>query len=131
MITLSQQRDSQLQELNLLNKEVLIMEQKNLKLEHALEVLDKEESNMERVLNLLQQKLVQMNAQLVAQKGLKQELEGKNSITRTEGIQILEDAELDLIKMQRDLRQLHEEKAHLRNKLDATQQESLSWEKKV
>lgn len=131
MITLSQQRDSQLQELNLLNKEVLIMEQKNLKLEHALEVLDKEESNMERVLNLLQQKLAQMNAQLVAQKGLKQELEGKNSITRTEGIQILEDAELDLIKMQRDLRQLHEEKAHLRNKLDAMQQESLSWEKKV
>lgn len=131
MITLSQQRDLQLQELNLLNKEILIMEQKNLKLEHALEVLDKEESNMERVLNLLQQKLVQTNAQLVVQKEMKQELEGKTSITKTEGMKSLEDAELNLIKMQNDLRQSHEEKALLKNKLDATQQESLSWEKKV
>lgn len=131
MITLSQQRDLQLQELNLFNKEILIMEQKNLKVEHALEVLDKEESNMERVLNLLQQKLVQINAQLVVQKGLKQELEGKTSITKTEGMQSLEDAELNLIKMQNDLRQFHEEKAFLKTKLDATQQESLSWEKKV
>lgn len=131
MITLSQQRDLQLQELNLLNKEIMIMEQKNLKLEHALEVLYKEDSNMERILNLLQQRMVQMNTQLVIQKGLKEELEDKNSITKTEGIQSLEDAELNLIKLQSDLKQLFEEKALLKDNLDAVQQESLSWEKKV
>lgn len=131
MITLSQQRDLQLQELNLLNKEIMIMEQKNLKLEHALEVLNKEDSNMERILNLLQQRMVQMNTQLVIQKGLKEELEDKNSITKTEGVQSLEDAELNLIKLQSDLKQLFEEKALLKDNLDAVQQESLSWEKKV
>lgn len=131
MITLSQQRDLQLQQLNLHNKEIMIMEQKNLKLEHALRMLNKEESNMERILNLLQQRMVQMNAQLVIQKGLKEELEDKNSITKTEGIQSLEDAELNLIKLQNDLKQLYEEKALLKDNLDATQQESLSWEKKV
>lgn len=131
MITLSQQRDLQLQELNLLNKEIMIMEQKNLKIEHALEMLNKEESNMEKILNLLQQRLVQMNAQLVIQKGLKEELEDKNLITKNEGIQSLEDAELNLIKMQGDLKQLHEEKILLKDNLDAAQQESLSWEKKV
>ncbi|TGZ48143.1 coiled-coil domain-containing protein 40 [Temnothorax longispinosus] len=131
MITLSQQRDLQLQELNLLNKEIMIMEQKNLKLEHALEMLNKEDSNMERILNLLQQRMVQMNTQLVIQKGLKEELEDKNSITKNEGIQSLEDAELNLIKLQSDLKQLYEEKALLKENLDAVQQESLSWEKKV
>ncbi|XP_036138462.1 coiled-coil domain-containing protein 40 isoform X2 [Monomorium pharaonis] len=131
MITLSQQRDLQLQELNLHNKEIMIMEQKNLKLEHALEMFNKEESNIERILNLLQQRMVQMNTQLVIQKGLKEELEDKNSITKTEGIQSLEDAELYLIKLQNDLKQLYEEKALLKDNLDATQQESLSWEKKV
>ncbi|KYN30494.1 Coiled-coil domain-containing protein 40 [Trachymyrmex septentrionalis] len=131
MITLSQQKDLQLQELNLLNKEIMIMEQKNLKLEHASKILDKEDSNMERTLNLLQQKIVQINSQLVIQKGLKEELEDKNSIRKMEGIQALEDAELSLIKMQSDLKQLYEEKALLKDNLDAVQQESLSWEKKV
>lgn len=131
MITLSQQRDLQLQEFNLLNKEIMIMEQKNLKTEHALETLDKEESNMEKLLNLLQQKLMQMNAQLVIQKDLKEELEDKNYITKNEGVQSLEDAELNLIKLQGNLKHLHEEKALLKSNLDTTQQESLSWEKKV
>ncbi|XP_070155282.1 coiled-coil domain-containing protein 40 [Polyergus mexicanus] len=131
MISLSQQRDLQLQELNLFNKEIMIMEQKNLKLEHSLEMFNKEESNMERVLNLLQQKLVQMNTQLVIQKGLREELEDKNSITKNEGMQSLEDAELNLIKMQSNLNQLYEEKMLLKDNLDAVQQESLSWEKKV
>ncbi|XP_014468728.1 PREDICTED: coiled-coil domain-containing protein 40-like [Dinoponera quadriceps] len=131
MITLSQQRDLQLQELNLLNKEIMIMEQKNLKIEHALEMLDKEESNMEKILNLLQQRLVQMNAQLVIQRSLKEELEDKNFITKNEGVQSLEDAELDLIKLQSDLKQLHEDKALLKGDLGTAQQESLSWEKKM
>ena len=131
IITLSQQRDGQLQELNLLNKEIMIMDQKNLKVEHTLETLKKEESKMERVLHLLQQKMVQINAQLVVQKGLKEELEDKNSIAKIEGMQSLKDAELDLIKLESNLKQLYEEKALLKNNLDATQQESLSWEKKV
>lgn len=131
MITLSQEGNLQLQELNLLNKEIMIMEQKNLKIEHALEILSKEESNLEKILNLLQQKLVQMNAQLVIQKGLKEELEDKNLITKNEGVLSLEDAELTLIKLQSDLKQLHEDKALLRSDLDTVQQESLSWEKKV
>ncbi|KYQ57453.1 Coiled-coil domain-containing protein 40 [Trachymyrmex zeteki] len=131
MITLSQQKDLQLQELNLLNKEIMIMEQKNLKLEHALKMLDKEDSNMERTLNVLQQRIVQINSQLIVQKGLKEELEDKNSITKMEGIQSLEDAELNLIKLQSDLKRLYEEKALLKDNLDAVQQESLSWEKKV
>ncbi|KYN01618.1 Coiled-coil domain-containing protein 40, partial [Cyphomyrmex costatus] len=131
MITLSQQRDLQLQQFNLLNKEIMIMEQKNLKLEHALKMLEKEDSNIERTLNLLQQRIVQLNSQLVIQKGLKEELEDKNSITKTEGIQSLEDAELNLIKLQNDLKRSYEEKALLKDNLDAVQQESLSWEKKV
>lgn len=46
-------------------------------------------------------------------------------------MQSLKDAELNLIKLENSLKQLHEEKALLKNNLDAVQQESLSWEKKV
>lgn len=131
MITLSQQRDLQLQELNLLNKEIMIMEQKNLKIEYTMEMLNNENSKIERVLNSLQQKLMQINAQLVIQKELKEELEDKNSITKNEGVKSLKEAELHLIKLENDLKQLYEEKTLLKDNLDAAQQESLSWEKKV
>ncbi|EZA53658.1 Coiled-coil domain-containing protein [Ooceraea biroi] len=131
MITLSQQRDSQLRELGLLNREIMIMDQKNLKLEHALEMLNREESNMERILNLLQQRATQMSTQLMVQKELKEQLEDKTVVTKIAGLQSLREAELNLIKLRTDLKQLYEEKAFLQDDLDAVKQESLSWEKKV
>lgn len=131
IITLSRQRDSQLLELGLLNKEIMIMDQKNLKLEHALEILAREETNMERVSNLLQLRSTQMSTRLMVQKELEEQLKDKTCITRTEISQALRAAEVDLIKLQSDLTQLHDEKTYWQDDLDAVQQEGLSWEKKV
>jgi chromosome segregation ATPase len=131
MITLSRQRDSQLRELGLLNKEIMIMDQKNLKLEHALETLDREESSIERTLDLLRLKAMQTSTQFMVQKELKEQLEDKTSLARTEGSQCLREAELNLIKLQSELKQSYEDKVSLRDDLDAVQRESLSWEKKV
>lgn len=130
-ITLSRQRDSQLRELGLLNKEITIMDQKNLKLERASEALAREESNMERTWNLLQLKSTQMSTRLMIQKEWKEQLEDKTFVTRTEGSRTLWQAESNLIKLQSEWRQLQEEKAVLQDDLDAVQQDASSWEKKV
>ncbi|KAI4488967.1 hypothetical protein M0804_004465 [Polistes exclamans] len=131
MVTLSQQRDEQLQHLNLLNKEVTIMKQKNMKIQYQLEKFEKEDANMNKTINLLHQKLLQLNANLVVQKELREELEDKNCIKKNEYLTSLENAEFDLIKLQRDLQVLINEKATLNEELSTAQRESLSWEKKV
>lgn len=131
MVTLSQQRDEQLQQLNILNKEVMIMEQKNVKIQYQLEKYNKEDANMDKTINLLHQKLLQLNANLSAQKELREELEDKNCIKKNEYLTSLENAELDLVKLQSDLQVLIDEKAVLNEELNAARRESLSWEKKV
>ncbi|XP_076650150.1 lethal (2) 41Ab [Halictus rubicundus] len=131
MVSLSQQRESQLKELNLLDKEIMIMGQKNFKLEYALDMLMKDEAHVNKIILSLQQKLLRMNTGLVMQKDLKEELEDKNCIKKNEYILSFQELELELIKLQSDTKNLGVEKGILKEDLKSVQEESLSWEKKV
>ncbi|CAL7949018.1 unnamed protein product [Xylocopa violacea] len=131
VVSLSEQRESQLRELNLLEKETMIMGQKNLKLEYALETLAKEEMNSNKIMVLLDQKLSRINANLVTQKDLKKGLEDQNCIIKNECLLSFEELELELIKLQSDFKNLCNEKIMLKQELKSAQQESLSWEKKI
>lgn len=131
MFTLSKQRDQQMQELGTVCKDIMLMEQKNCKLETELEKQKKDEANVNRIMNMMQQKLIQMNLRLASQKELKNELEDKNNVAKNEYIKSLKDAEMELIKLQTDIQQLTDEQVSLKEELKAAQQESLSWEKKV
>ncbi|CAK9822119.1 Coiled-coil domain-containing protein 40 [Anthophora retusa] len=131
VVSLSQQRESQLRELNLLEKEIMIMGQKNLKLEYAMAMLAKEEENANKNIISLNQKLLRINIDLVKQNDLKKELEDKNCVIKSECILSFQEFELELIKLQNDLKQLCADKMMLKEELKLAQQESLSWEKKV
>ncbi|XP_014210588.1 coiled-coil domain-containing protein 40, partial [Copidosoma floridanum] len=131
IFSLSKQRDSQLQELGIIAREIILMEQKNLKLEIELEQQKKEEAAIEKTMNTLQQKLIQINMRLASQKQFKNKLEDQNSTVKNEYIKSLEDAELELIKFEADIRNLNNDKFILKETLLFAQQESLSWEKKV
>ncbi|XP_016844861.1 coiled-coil domain-containing protein 40-like isoform X2 [Nasonia vitripennis] len=131
MLTLSEQRDIQMQDLSVVSKDIMLMEQKNFKLEMELEKQKKEEANMNKTTNALQQKLIQINLRLASQKELKNELEDKNNVAKSEYVKSLKDAEMELIKLQTDIKHLHDEKVTLKQELKSAQQESLSWEKKV
>ncbi|KAJ8683178.1 hypothetical protein QAD02_018970 [Eretmocerus hayati] len=131
VFNLSKQRHLQMQELSVIGKEIIIMEQKNLKLEIDMEKARKEEANLSRTMSALQQKLLQMNLHLSSQKELKNELEDKNNVTKTEYMQSLEDSEMELMRLQNDIKKLSDEKVCLKEELKCSQQESLSWEKKV
>lgn len=131
MVNLSQQRNSQTQELNSISKGIIAMEQKNYKLEVELEKRKKDEANLNKAITTLQQKLVQINARLASQNELKCELEDKNNAAKKTYIQSLQEAEMDLIKIQTEINQYCNEKVSLTEQLQAVQQEGLSWEKKV
>ncbi|XP_043263387.1 coiled-coil domain-containing protein 40-like isoform X2 [Colletes gigas] len=131
MVSLSQQRESQLRELNLLDKEIMIMGQKNYKLEYTLEILTKEETNINKIIVSLEQKMLHINADLVIQKDLKEELEDKNCIIKNECILSFQELEFELIKLQNNLKNICTEKMILKEELKSLQQESLSWGKKV
>uniref|UniRef100_V9IH88 Coiled-coil domain-containing protein 40 n=1 Tax=Apis cerana TaxID=7461 RepID=V9IH88_APICE len=129
-VSLSQQRESQLRELNLLEKEIMIIGQKNFKLEYALEMLTKEEANVNKIITSLNQKLSRMNSNLVVQKDLEKELEDKNCIMKNECLLSFQELELEVIKIQSDLKNLCTEKIILKEELNSAQQESLAWEKR-
>ncbi|XP_054004986.1 coiled-coil domain-containing protein 40 isoform X1 [Hylaeus anthracinus] len=131
MVSLSYQRESQLRELNLLDKEIMIMGQKNFKLEYMLEMLTKEEANINKMIVSLTQKVLHINSDLVIQKDLKEDLEDKNCIIKNECILSFQELELELIKLQSDLKNSSNEKMALKEELKSTQQENSSWEKKV
>lgn len=131
MFSMSQQRDLQMQELGVISKEIMLMEQKNMKLETELEKQKKEEANMNRIMNTLQQRLLQINVRLASQKEIKNDLEDKNNVAKNEYLKSLKDAEMELIRLQTDIRELNDKKVSLKEELKSSQQESLSWEKKV
>lgn len=131
VVSLSQQRELQLQEINFLQKEVMIMGQKNFKLEYALEMLTKEQANVNKAIISLDQKLSRINSNLMTQKDLKKDLEDKNCIIRSECLSSFQELELELIKLQSDLKYVYTEKIMLKEELNSVLQESLAWDKKV
>lgn len=131
IVTLSQQINSQTQELNLISKQITVMEQKNLKIECDMDKQGKEKANIERTINLFQQRLTQINSRLATQRGLKDDLESKNYTTKSEYVKSLQDEEVNLIKLHSKIKYLINEKAVLKDQLLILRRESLSWERKV
>lgn len=131
MVTLSEERTEQLRDINLLGKQITIMEQKSLKLEREIESQKKEGDNICRNVKILQQKLLSANERLAAQREVHDDLEDKNCITKSECIGTLREAEIELLKLQNDIKQLATDRKLLEEQLRACQREVMSWEKKV
>lgn len=131
MVNLTQQRNTQLHEINNLTKQIMIMEQKNFKLEHALEKETKTEQIIERRMNELHQRLQHTNAVLAEQRELRDNLQDKNLIIKDEYTRTLQESETELVKLQSNFKDLTNEKSMLEEKLRDVNWDYLSWEKKV
>lgn len=131
LLSLSQQRESQLYELNLLQKEIMMTDQKNLKLEYALENLRKEELEGSKAIDQLQQNLQRMNADLTFRKDLKEGLEEKSKLTKHEFMNQFGDLKRDCLVLQNNLKEFQQENTSLTDKLNEVHQEVMSWEKKL
>lgn len=130
-VNISQQKTEQMQQLSNISKKIITMEHQNCKLELELEKQKKEEANILRTIDSLQKKLLQINLRLTSQKQVRNDLEDKNRETETNYVKSLQDAEIELIKLKTDIKQIIDEENSLKKHLNFLQQETLSWEKKV
>ena len=94
-------------------------------------MLTKEEANTNKIIVSLDQKLSRINSNLMIQKDLKMELENKNCIMKNECLLSFQELELELIKLQSNLKYVCNEKLMLKEDLNSVLQESLAWERKV
>ncbi|XP_015108461.2 coiled-coil domain-containing protein 40 [Diachasma alloeum] len=131
MVNLSQERNTQLQELSRLSRQITIMEQKNLKLEYALEKEKKDEDKIDRRMKELRQRLLRTNSLLAERKELRNNLLDKNFITQDEYVKTLKEAEVELVRLQTEIKELKEEKVTLEERLCDAHREYFSWEKKM
>lgn len=131
IMSLSQQRASQLEQLGLLTKQIMIMEQKNHKLEYELEKQGNEETNVNRKINELQQSLSQKNAQLASKKQLKDGLESKYFLAKDDYGLLLKEAERELKRLQIEIQEIEQQKLALKQQVVNIQWENLAWKNKV
>uniref|UniRef100_A0A1B6C4I5 Coiled-coil domain-containing protein 40 n=1 Tax=Clastoptera arizonana TaxID=38151 RepID=A0A1B6C4I5_9HEMI len=131
IVSLQQQRTNQLLQLNISGKQVLIMEQKYLKLDQEIEKYRKDENNLKRKITSLDQKLTFLNEQFSQHKGFKEELGNGNYAMQNQLICDIKDAEITTQLLQTEKCQMEIDKEELRKQLIETQREMLAWEKKV
>nr|CAD7570180.1 unnamed protein product [Timema californicum] len=109
IVQLSHQRDEQLHEIDILRKriwggwmavpEVLVMEQKNLKIEQEIERYNKEEHSVGRSIKHLLHKLVTLNLQLCQRRGYKEELDKDNVFIQGHYLNVLKGLYLNVLKV--------------------------------
>ncbi|XP_023727369.1 coiled-coil domain-containing protein 40 isoform X2 [Cryptotermes secundus] len=130
-VQLANQRNEQLRNINLIRKQVLILDQKNLKIEHEIESHNKEEKAISRSIASLCNKLLSLNLKLCEKKDYKGTLDKENLSMQNHYMNILKDAELEAVLLQSEIRDLEQEKVQLGESLLEKQRELLAWEKKL
>lgn len=149
MITLSEQRQDQLQQLNLFRKrkinsylvkriifivifvEIMVLEQKNLKIGDEIDNLKKQEEVMHRNINKLRNQIVVNNEKITKKRGNKIHLERSNEYLQQDYFSKLQDAEMECLQLEETIANFEEEKQNLSEQLLELNRETLAWEKKL
>ncbi|XP_068084309.1 coiled-coil domain-containing protein 40 [Anabrus simplex] len=131
IVLLARRHDQLLQEKNILLKQVLILQQKNLKLEYSIQRHGKEAQEVSRSIDKLNHKLTAVNIKLNEKRGYKESLDKMNFLTQTEYVNTLKGEEMASLTLQADISDLQQEKQQLLQTLREGQGESLVWEKKL
>lgn len=131
MVILTQQRQEQMKDLNLIRKQTMILEQRNLKIGDELEALKKQDDKMSRNISNLITKQISLQETLNNRKGNKNVMCKDNVITQSEFIGKLKDAELEALQIEAQIEDMEEDKVNLSTELIEKNREALSWEKKI
>lgn len=131
IVNLTHQHNQQLHQINIYRKQLLVLDQKYMKMETEIEKYKKDESNTLRAIDDLQKKLVTLNQQCSEKKNYKDLLDNENFAAQNQLICDLKDAEISALSMLTEMCNLEIEKDELRKKLSESQRECLAWEKKL
>lgn len=150
MIALSEQRQDQLQQLNMFRKrnncfkkkichfgdyfvfflEIMVLEQKNLKIGDEIDNLKKQQESMNRNISKLRNQIVVNNEKIMKKRGNKTNLERSNEYLQQDYYSKLQDAEMECLQLQEAIEIFEEEKQNLSEQLLELNRETLAWEKK-
>ncbi|PSN31759.1 hypothetical protein C0J52_14584 [Blattella germanica] len=130
LIELANQRNEQVHNIDLMRKQVLIMSQKNLKIEYEIDQQDREEQKVKRSIENLSTKLLSLNLKLYERRGYKENLDKENLFAQNQYLNILKDAEMAAVKLQCEIEELEQDKVNLGETLLEKQRDYLAWEKK-
>ncbi|XP_022185307.2 coiled-coil domain-containing protein 40 [Nilaparvata lugens] len=131
IVSLSQRRSKQLHDMNILRKQLLVLEQKNMNIERDIQNKENEEKKCRTEISHLQTKLVTLSEKLCQRRGYKQQLDNLNFDIQNLFVNDLKAAEEQAAEMKREIMELVEQKKEMYEKVEELQQDLLNWEKKV
>ncbi|XP_034242637.1 coiled-coil domain-containing protein 40 isoform X2 [Thrips palmi] len=131
IVRLTEERQTQLQQLNLLYKQVHILTQRSLKIEYETEKHNKGKKDVEHQLHELEISLHKMTVGLHNKRGYKELLDKENLVIQTEALGLLKDLERENVEQEEDLTNLEESNLSLNQEILDLKRECLAWEKKI
>ncbi|XP_067403312.1 coiled-coil domain-containing protein 40 isoform X2 [Emydura macquarii macquarii] len=131
LVKLTQEREEQLTSLDMLKKQITIMQQKKVRTENEIQQEKNEQKDIERHMRNMANDLMKLNMLINKNSHNSEELQHGNIIMENEFVRSLKAAERDSIEMQEKLDRLHEEKERLLNSLVEAEHQIMLWEKKI
>ncbi|XP_038227525.1 coiled-coil domain-containing protein 40 isoform X5 [Dermochelys coriacea] len=117
LVKLTQEREEQLASLDMLKKQITIMQQKKVRTENEIQQEKNEQKDIERHMRNMANDLMKLNMLINKNSHNSVELQHGNTIMENEFVRSLKAAERESIEMQEKLDRLHEEKERLLNSL--------------
>ncbi|NXA43468.1 CCD40 protein, partial [Eudromia elegans] len=131
LVRLTHGREEQLASLDLLKKQITVMQQKKVRAENEIQQETKEQKDIERHMRNMSNDLIKLNMLINKNSNSFEELHYGNIITENEFVRSLKAAEKESIEMQEKHSHLTEEKERLLNSLVEAEHQIMLWEKKI
>ncbi|XP_068769750.1 coiled-coil domain-containing protein 40 isoform X2 [Struthio camelus] len=131
LVKLTHGREEQLASLDMLKKQITIMQQKKVRIENEIQQETKEQKDIEHHMRNMSNDLIKLNTLINKNSNSFEELQYANIITENEFVRSLKAAEKESIQMQEKHSQLTEEKERLLNSLVEAEHQIMLWEKKI
>ncbi|NXK48255.1 CCD40 protein, partial [Chauna torquata] len=131
LVKITHEREDQTTSLDMLKKQITIMQQKKVRTENEIQQEIKEQKDIERHMKNMSNDLIKLNVLINKNNNSFTELQYSNIIRENEFVRSLKAAEKESIEMQEKHSQLTEEKERLLNSLVEAEHQIMLWEKKI
>ncbi|NXO71942.1 CCD40 protein, partial [Phainopepla nitens] len=131
LVKLTQEREEQKTSLDTFQKQIIIMQQRKLRVENEIQQEIKEQKDVERHMKNMSNDLIKLNTLINKNNSSVEQLQNGRIVTENEFLQSLKAAEKESVEMQERHSQLIEEKERLLNSLVEAEHQILLWEKKM
>ncbi|NXK12498.1 CCD40 protein, partial [Herpetotheres cachinnans] len=131
LVKLTHEREEQIASLDMLKKQITIMQQKKVRTENEIQQETKEQKEIERHMRNMSNDLIKLNVLINKNSSSCEELQYGNIIAENEFVRSLKAAEKESVEMQDRHSQLTEEKERLLNSLLEAEHQIMLWEKKI